>query len=145
MNKITLVAISTAIIIVGAGSFYGGMRYDQNKNFASLNKNTPRFQQFGSNSNSRPGMQNGGLVTGDIISQDAKSVTVKLRDARLPDGQGGSKIIFLSASTSISKMVEGLSQDLKIGQQITATGTTNQDGSITAQSIQIRPMAQQVK
>ncbi len=147
MNKITSVIVSAVVLIVGIGSFYGGMKYDQNKN-SHLGKglDQARFQQMGGNGANRTGgAQSGGLVSGDIISQDDKSVTIKLRDARLPDGQGGSKIIFLSASTSISKMAPGLVQDLKVGQQITVTGTTNQDGSITAKSIQMQPASQPIK
>jgi len=146
MNKITSVIVSAVVLIVGIGSFYGGMKYDQNKN-SPLGKglDQARFQQFGTSGSNRTGMQGSGFVSGDIISQDDKSITIKLRDARLPDGQGGSKIIFLSASTSISKMTTGSLKDLATGQQVTVTGTTNQDGSVTAQSIQIRPMAQSAK
>jgi hypothetical protein len=134
MNKITIIVISALIIVVSAGSFYGGMKYDQNKN-SPLGKglDRTRFQQIGGNGTNRMGgIQSDGLVNGDIISQDNKSMTIKLRN-------GGSKIIFLSESTSISKMASGSLEDLVAGQQVTVTGIANQDGSITAQSIQIRP------
>ena len=34
---------------------------------------------------------------------------------------------------------EGSLEDLKTGEEITVTGSVNQDGSVGAQSIQIRP------
>ncbi len=84
----------------------------------------------------RGGMMNGGLVAGDIIAKDATSVTIKLRD-------GGSKIVFYSPITSIAKTIDGTSDDVSIGKQVTIIGTPNADGSVNATSIQIRTAPKQ--
>jgi hypothetical protein len=72
-------------------------------------------------------------VGGEIISQDDTSVTVKMPD-------GSSKIVILSENTTINKSSTGSKTDLKTGEQITAFGTQNQDGSVTAQNISIGGM-----
>ena len=69
-------------------------------------------------------------VSGEIIGSDDKSVTVKLQD-------GSSKIVLLSDSAQINKASVGAKEDLKTGENIVVFGTTNSDGSVTAQSIQI--------
>lgn len=128
------------ILIVGAGSFYGGMKYGESKNPAnSFMKNG--FKNFGVNGG--PGNllgqigrgQNGASFNaGEIIAKDDTSITIKLKD-------GGSKIIFYSGSTTIGKTAIGAISDLNIGETINANGKTNQDGSITATNIQIMPEA----
>lgn len=131
MNK--KIAGIVGVIIISGVSFFGGMKYTASQNPVST-------RGVGFQRGIRTGGTGGGFVTGEIISKDDKSVTIKLRDPRQPDGQGGSKIIFLSASTSIMKSILGSLGDITVGEQITATGNTNADGSITAQSIQMRPM-----
>jgi hypothetical protein len=74
----------------------------------------------------------GAPVSGDIISKDDKSITIKLRD-------GGSKIVFLSTSTPITKSVSGATSDLSQNESVLIQGISNADGSVSAQSIQIRP------
>jgi hypothetical protein len=92
----------------------------------------------------RPGMNNrnmmggNGFATGEVLSKDQTSLTIKLRD-------GGSKLLFLNTNTRIEKSTEGTISDVGVGQQITATGTPNTDGSITAQSIQIRSLQKENK
>jgi len=151
-NKMIQAVVITAVIIGGI-SFYGGMKYGQNQTTANRQA---RMGQFGGGAGfggaggmmggqggqrARGGSANGGFISGEVISKDDKSVTVKVR---LPGVNGqaetdsGSKIIFLSASTIITKQAEGSLNDIVVGQQITANGTVNSDGSITAQGIQIR-------
>jgi len=145
MNKIIIIAVVVAVI-TGVGSFYGGMKYAQGQrgggNFQNLANLSPeerqqRFQGMGANASGlRGGRAGGGLTSGEVISKDEKSVTVKLRD-------GGSKIIFFFDSTEVGKFTSGTVTDLEIGKMITINGKTNSDGSVTADSIQIRPPMQQ--
>ncbi len=135
--------MNTVIIVIMAagGAFYAGMHYAQSKtsaagaNFANM---TPEERQalrgqFGGGANGgRGGRNGGGGASGEIIAKDDTSMTIKLRD-------GGSKIVFLSGSTPVMKTASGTPQDLKVGTQVNAMGTANADGSITAQSVQIRP------
>lgn len=150
-KKILTIILITHIIAIGVG-VYGGMRYAKSKSsLTNLRNLSPEqrqqmFQQAGANGRGGPrsGNQGGANFTaGDIITKDdpapeqardgaSKSITIKLRD-------GGSKIIFFSDSTEVVKSVSGTASDLEIGKTITVNGTANQDGSITAQSIQLRP------
>ena len=144
MNK-TLLSIIGVAVIVGGGAFYGGMKYAQSQasQRARSQQSGASGAAFGGRSGNRMGAD---FANGEIIAKDDKSITIKLRDARLPDGQGGSKIIFYSDSSEIGKFVNGTANDLEIGKTIVVNGKTNSDGSITAQSIQIRPtLTSQVK
>lgn len=156
-----LLPIIIALILFGGGAFYGGMRYGQNNppageaagkkggqfSGADLQNLSPeerqaRFGQMGMGGTGQRGgggNRGGNFVSGEIIAKDDKSITVKLRDARQSDGQGGSKIVFFSDTTEISKFASGAPTDLEIGKTISVNGKANSDGSITAQTIQLRP------
>ncbi len=119
------------VIVVVAGAFYGGMLYSQSQRPSFANG---RFGQGVANFNGqRPNGQNGAsVVSGQILSKDEQSITVQIRNA-------GSKIIFLSDSTSVGKFVDGTAADLTVGENVMVNGTTNSDGSVSATSVQIRP------
>lgn len=95
----------------------------------------PSFQrQFGNGQMMQNRNRTGGRqVIGEIISQDDKSITVKLQDE-------STKIVLLSDKTSINKATEVSKSDLKTGEKVGVFGTENTDGSVTAQNIQLNPV-----
>ncbi len=126
-----IIIVLVAVVVFGGGGFYVGMKYDQSKTATASQNRSAQFAGRNGGGQRMAG-QNGGFNGGEILSKDDKSITLKLRD-------GGSKIVFYSASTSVLKNATGTAQDLIIGEQITVAGQANQDGSINAESIQIRP------
>lgn len=139
-NKIILAVVG--LTALGAG-FFGGMQYEKSvapssfsrQNFQNLSPEE-RQQMFqgggGLLGGGRAGgsQQGGGPTSGEIVSKDDKSITVKLQN-------GGSRIVFLSDSTEITKSASGSLGDLAVGKQVFVNGSQNSDGSVTAQSIQI--------
>ncbi len=111
-------------IVALAGGFFGGMKYQQTKTPAAAGYRIRQFQGR-MEQNFRP-------VNGDIISQDDKSITVKLND-------GSSKIVLLSDKTSINEATQAAKTDLQVGKKVAVFGSENSDGSVTAQSIQLNP------
>lgn len=136
MRKALVPILIILIVVVGAGSFYGGMIYGRSK---SGMRGQQGFGQMGggpggmaSSTNRRVGNQGMSFINGEILANDGKTMTVKINT-------GGSKIILFSDNTEIGKMASGTASDLTVGQNIMVNGKTNTDGSITASSVQIRP------
>jgi Domain of unknown function (DUF5666) len=126
MNK-KIVGIIVALIIVGGGAFYGGTVYAKNQ--------VPTRGTFGGTTGvagRTGGRTGGGFTSGQIISSANGSVTIQ-------EPSGSTEIVLVSSSTSILKSTSGSLSDLAPGANVTVTGTSNSDGSLTAQSIQIRP------
>jgi len=138
-KKIVLIVIG---IIVLVGVFYGGMTYGKSQTSASpIGGQTATFGGGARGTRGAGGF--GGATIGQIISKDANSITVSLTSGGpASPSQGGSKIIFLDSNTPITKQASGTMVDLTVGTQVSITGTANTDGSITAQSVQIRPKMQ---
>jgi len=133
MNKKTTIILVIAAVIVGVVIFIGGMKYGQSKvAFPGNGQNSFQQGNIGANFGGAKGTMKGSenLVSGEIISKDDKSITVKLNNS-------GSKIVFLSQSTQVQKTASGTIDDLVTGEQVVVTGITNSDGSITAQSVQV--------
>lgn len=137
----TSTATIAIVVIVGALGFFGGMKFEAYK----TTKNRPfmmgQFQgqkmpgsgQFGAGRTGNRMMAGARPVSGEILSADEKSITVKMMD-------GSSKIVILSEKTSINKAAEATKSDLTAGSRVNAFGTENTDGSVTATNIQLNPM-----
>ncbi len=121
------------LVVVAVVAFFIGMNYGKSKvtaaNMMRLG-GMNRTAQFGGMNGGGRGM--GGNTFGQIISKDDKSMTISLPG-------GGSKIVFFGPSTKIMKSVDGTAADLVTGTTVIITGTPNTDGSINAESVQIRP------
>ena len=130
MQKNILILVAVIVLLaVGGGAFYGGMIYGKSQNSKS---------SFG-NGNFQTRVNRGGgagFISGTILAKDASSITLQLQN------NNGSKIIFYSGTTQIGKFTSGTAGDLTTGDTVSVTGTTNSDGTITAQNIQIRPAGQ---
>ncbi len=143
MNNKSISILIIAVLIVGAGAFYGGTVFEKsslakqnllrsaNSGSGGINRQSGNGRAFSGGQGANGGT-GGGFTNGQIISKDDKSITVKTRD-------GGSKIVFFSDSTSVGKSVSGSAADIADGQQVMVIGKANSDGTITADNIQIRP------
>ena len=139
-NNLILIAI-IAILVGGGAGFFAGMKYQQGKQPAF----TRQFEGQGGRGGSGQlpggaGNRNVGFrpVTGDIISADNGSITVKMPD-------GSSKIVLYSTATAINKAATAASSDLTVGQKVAVYGQNNPDGSVTAQNIQLNPIMREAQ
>lgn len=127
MKNNFIVIVIVGILMAGAG-FYGGMQYQksQRPNFAG--GRLPGG--FGGPSGANGAQQGSRPVSGTIASVDSTGVTLTLPD-------GSSKIILVSGSTVINKSTTGSQSDLKQGDQAMVIGTTDANGTVTAESISL--------
>ena len=131
-----LVSIVVIVLVSGGAGYAIGAQ-----------SSTGSQRQFG------PGMMNSqgagskranamNAVFGIVSAKDQDSITVSLGGPGATSTNGnarGSRIVLVNGATQVGKFVQGSIDDLSIGQSVTANGTANSDGSITATQIQIRP------
>jgi hypothetical protein len=131
-NKILLVVVVVALV-AGAGGFFGGMQYQKSQRQMPGGFQAMR-EQFRGGEGPQGAMQfgqgEGRPVSGEIISSDENSITVKLPD-------GSSRIVFVGDETKISESTPSAKNRLTAGTPVFVTGSENSDGSLTATSIQI--------
>ena len=73
----------------------------------------------------------GGLAMGSVTAIDAQSITLQLAN-------GNSENVFYSSSTPVIVPQPASISSITTGTNVIITGTSNSDGSLTAQSIQVR-------
>ena len=132
MNKNQVIGGVVALAVVGGGAFYGGITYakgqtPQRGQFAAGNG------QFFARTGGMGGRTAGGFTAGKVLSISGDSMTIQSQQS------SSTEIVLLSNSTQIEKTVSGTQSDLTTGTNVVVTGSSNSDGSITAQSVQIRP------
>ena len=129
MNNKQIISLIVVAIVFAGGGFFGGIKYQQNK----LPPMAARAGQFAGAAGgaARRAGGNASFISGTVLSVDSNTITVKLQN-------GGSQNVILAPSTQYRKAVDGTAADVTVGTNVIATGSTNSDGSVTAQNVQIR-------
>lgn len=145
MEKKHILLGATTIIALGAG-FFGGVTYEK-QSIATYSSEQGVSMRGGAGNRAAgfggTGVRTGGgargagsagdgFSIGKILSHDNKSITIRTSD-------GGSKIVYFSDTTSISKSASTVSTDLSVGERVRVNGKSSPDGTISAENIDILP------
>ncbi len=130
-NTLAIAGVLVAVVFFGAGYFtsskLAGPKAPGGMQFAPGGNGAQRQNAQMRNRNSL-----GGFINGELVKKDAGSFSLKQRD-------GSMKLVLITSSTKAMKMSEGTLDEFNVGQQVMVTGSANSDGSLTAQTVQIRP------
>ena len=129
-SKQWIILVVVAVVFAGGG-FFGGIKYQQTKTPAGGARLAFTRGAGGPGGFGGRGGNAGSFVNGQVLSVDSNTITVK-------NMTGGSQVVVLAPSTQYRKAVDGSASDVTTGSMITVTGTSNSDGSLTAQNVQIR-------
>ncbi len=126
-------AIGAVILILGVG-----IGYSAGAAYTAKNRVARQFPQGmngrfegGAMMGSPRGTLRGSSLSGSVISKDEKSITLQTIG-------GGSRIIFMDPTTVYTKASSGSASLVTTGTNVFVTGNQNPDGSVTAQSIEVR-------
>ncbi|HUD02621.1 MAG TPA: hypothetical protein VMR46_01185 [Candidatus Paceibacterota bacterium] len=134
MNKNQIIGAVVVLIIVGGSAFYGGMSYAGSQTPAARGTFSAGGGAggFAGRTGARGGAA-GGFTAGTIVSSGSGTISIQQQNG------SSTEIVLVGPSTQILKTAAGSASDLSVGTAVTITGTANSDGSMTANSIQIRP------
>jgi hypothetical protein len=140
MKNNTVIIIAIISLALGFGGGYLFKNYQVGKMRPNFGSQLPDRQRNGQELQNVQRPQNGqgpqagfgGMVMGEIISQDENSITVKIQD-------GSTKIVILGDSTTYSKSQSIEKAELSTSNQVRVFGNLNSDGSVTAQNVQLNP------
>jgi hypothetical protein len=124
----TVIWAVLAAILAGALGFFGGVTYQKAQAPAGFAGGGGGRNFAGQGGAGRNGAN---VTTGSVLAVDAQSITVKSAD-------GGSKTVFVSAQTEVSKQEVLKATDIKVGDQVAAFGQAA-NGGIDARMVQIVP------
>lgn len=133
MNKNQVIGAVVVLIIVGGGAFYAGMSYAGSQTPARSTFSTAGGAGGFAGRTGARGGAGGGFTAGTIVSSGSGTISIQQQNG------SSTEIVLVGPSTQILKTVAGSASDLSVGTTVTITGTSNSDGSMTANSIQVRP------
>ncbi len=138
MKKIVVViGVLLAIVAVGGGSFWAGMKMGENR---VMQDPARFFQQFRGQGGQFPGMVGtpqpgreaapfGGGIMGAIKAVEGDTLVVTTEEGEIR--------VQTTETTLIEKSMAVEVGDLEVGEQVVVSGSRNDDGSVTARSIRV--------
>jgi formylmethanofuran dehydrogenase subunit A len=129
-KNILYIVLGISLLVVFIIGFQIGKIQSKNSNLANF-RNNQNFNRMGVTTKTANGNRMGfNSTVGEIIEKSDNSITIKLRDS-------GSKIVIVSNSTEVFKTMNVEKDNLKVGDNVMVDGKTNDDGTITANSLRI--------
>jgi hypothetical protein len=125
--KVHIIWLVIALVALGGGFFWG-------KATTAASHGTLAGAYGSSTRRLAGGAAAGGLAVGQITTMGSSSITLQLAN-------GNSEVVFYTSSTPVSKPTTVSANTLSVGTNVMVAGTSNSDGSVTAQTIQVRPAA----
>lgn len=136
MKRNQIIGAIIGIVVVGGAGFWGGMAYANSQTPARESLAGGTFTRGAGGAGGafagRTGA-GGGITAGQIVSSGNGSITIQAATG------SSTQLVLVGNSTQILKTAAGSMSDLSVGAAVTVTGTSNSDGSLSAQTIQIRP------
>jgi hypothetical protein len=138
--KRVLVGVVVLVLVVGAGlgGYFYGVSVGKSSFPGNMQFTRGQFNQQGGPGQRDPNQtaqprtglitSQGGGVFGSISKIDGATLTVKTA--------GGDVQVLTTDTTLIEKYASVTVADLAVGEQVTVQGSTNDDGSVTARSVQ---------
>jgi hypothetical protein len=151
MNKPLKIILGVILVLViAAGSFYGGMVFGKNQSAASAatvpmnfpegfqppdgaalpGDGTGRFGARGQGGAAGDFAAQPGMIFGEIQSIDGDTLLIV-------DANGAQKSVQVTKTTLIEKNASVEITDLATGEIVIVSGSENDDGSVTARSVQV--------
>ena len=143
MNRTVMIVLGVLVVVlVAAGSFYGGMVYGKNQVETTLpvagegvEFSGPRgqFGQRGIQMGGEEGQllrEQGGMLFGEIQSIGDGELMVT-------DPNGEQITVYVADTTLIQKQADVTLADLEEGETVIISGNRDDDGNITARSLQV--------
>ena len=123
----TIIWAVLAAVLFGAVGFYGGVTYQKSQAGSGF---AGRGGFAGGAGRAGGAAAGGGITTGTVIAQDATSITVKT--------ETGSKTVFVTPQTEVSKQETLTASGIKVGDMVAAFGQAA-NGGVDARMVQIVP------
>ena len=146
MNRaVTIILGVLLVVVVAAGSFYGGMVYGKNQAettfpVAGEGGEFPMARgQFGQ----RPGSQ-GGAEAGQLLRDQSGMLFGEIQsigngELTVTDPNGEQITVYVGDTTLIQKQATVTLDALEEGETVIISGNRDDDGNITARSLQVSP------
>jgi hypothetical protein len=146
MNRMTTIVLGILLIVViVGGSFYGGMVYGKNQAQQELPvmgeyEGMPAGRgRFGGQPGTLPGANAGQMERAQGGSLFGEIESIGNGEMTITDQSGQRVKIYVTDTTLIQKQAEAALADLEEGETVIISGSQDEDGNITARSLQVAP------